>query len=443
MKIVDQIIHSKWVIPMHGDTKLLTDTAVIIDKGVILELTPSILARQNYSSESVSDLDNHVIFPGLINCHTHSPMNLFRGLADDLPLMTWLNQHIWPAEQKIITPETTKLGSQLAIAEMIRGGTTCFNDSYLFPEATADAVNESGIRATIGLLVFNVPTKWSDNETHALAKAERILNHRLETQTNVHWSMAPHGPYSVCNQSLERIRDLSQEYDIPVHIHLNETLDEINMSMKTYSMRPIERLSTLGLMNERLIAVHMVHVNDNDMNHIKNSGIHIVHSPESNLKLGSGIAPIKRYQNAQLNIALGTDGAASNNDLDMIGEMRTASLIAKAANQDPTCLDAYSVMEMATINGAKALGIDHLTGSLEPGKHADITAYDLSDYWQQPVYNPIAHLVYSGNRLAVSDVWVKGKQLLKHKTLTTIDTQALHTRLNGIMEEISPLVTGR
>ena len=442
MKNVDQIIHPKWIIPVNDNADLLHSTSVVIDQGKILCLLPRSEVEQKYISSNVTTLDNHVIFPGFVNCHTHSPMNLFRGLADDLPLMTWLNDHIWPAEQKIITPETTKLGSQLAIAEMIRGGTTCFNDSYLFPEATAEAAIESGIRATLGLLIFNVPTQWSNNEAKAIEKAETILQKRIEKDQNIYWSIAPHGPYSVCDQSLQRIKHMSEHYNTQVHIHLHETLDEINMSIKEHGVRPIQRLVNLGIVNEKLIAVHMVHVNDEDMELIKNTGAHIVHSPESNLKLGTGIAPINQFKQSELNIALGTDGAASNNDLDMIGEMRTASLIGKAATHDPSSFDAHSVLKMATLNGAKALGIDHLTGSIEAGKQADITAYDLSGCWQQPVYNPIAHLVYSGNRLAISDVWVSGKRLLRNKKLTSIDTQLLLTELDKLADDIRPLKTG-
>jgi 5-methylthioadenosine/S-adenosylhomocysteine deaminase len=441
MKKVDYIIHPKWIIPINQNAELLTQSSVIIDNGKILCLLPTAEANQKYTSENTTTLENHVILPGFINCHTHTPMNLFRGLADDLPLMDWLTQHIWPAEQKIINPQTTKLGSQLAIAEMIRGGTTCFNDHYLFPESTAEAVIESGIRATLGLLVFNVPTLWSNDEAEALDKAEKILKKRFDQDPNIHWSIAPHAPYSVSDRSLQRIKELSEQYHIPIHIHLHETLNEIEMSIKEHGVRPIQRFKNLGLLNDKLIAVHMVHVNQEDLDLIKESGAHVVHCPESNLKLGTGFAPISTYQKSQMNIGLGTDGAASNNDLDMIGEMRTASLIAKAKTQDPTQLDAHSVLKMATLNGAKALGIDHLTGSLEAGKQADITAFDLSDYWQQPVYNPIAHLVYSGNRLSVSDVWVSGKRLLKNKKLTTIDTTVLQDELNKITGEIKPLMT--
>ncbi len=436
MQKANTLIHARWVIPNSPGTTFLENTSIIIENDKIIDILPTSECKKQYESENTINLDQHVIMPGLINAHTHTPMNLFRGLADDLPLMDWLNHHIWPAEKAIITADTVSLGSRLAIAEMIRGGTTCFNDHYFFPEATEKEVLHAGIRACLGLQIFNVPTLWSQNEDEAIDKALDILHRRYQQHDRVTWSIAPHAPYSVSNATLSKIRELSLQYHLPVHIHLHETEDEINMSLKEHSMRPIERLKKLDLVNDKLVAVHMVHLNELDYTQLKNTGTHIVHSPESNLKLGGGIAPMSTLSERGFNIALGTDGAASNNDLDMFGEMRTASFIAKGSTHDSTALNAHTILKMATINGAKTLGIDHLTGSIEKQKQADIIAIDLSDYWQQPVFNPIAHLVYSGNRLSVSDVWVAGKQLLHQKQLCTISESDLLEQTKEISYKI-------
>jgi 5-methylthioadenosine/S-adenosylhomocysteine deaminase len=437
---VDKIIHARWLIPLDKNDRFLENHSIIIDDGKIINISARNLAEKEFESDNITSLDHHIALPGFINCHTHSPMNLFRGVADDLPLKQWLTEHIWPAEQNIITPETTQLGSLLAIAEMIRGGTTCFNDHYFFPEATENAAISSGIRASLGLQVFNVETLWSKNETEALNKAEHILARRHNKHPNINWTIAPHAPYSVNDDALKHIKTLSEQYNIPVHMHIHETQQEIDSSLHEHACRPLARLQKFNLLNNKLLAVHMVHLNHEDLTTIEGSDIQVVHSPESNLKLGSGIAPIHQLHKKGFNIALGTDGAASNNDLDMIGEMRTASLIAKGSTQNPTALNAYEVLKMACINGARALGIDHLTGSLEIGKQADIIALDISDYWQQPIFNPVTHLVYTGNRMSITDSWVNGRQILKNQQLTTINVEELLLQLNEIRATTTPFV---
>jgi 5-methylthioadenosine/S-adenosylhomocysteine deaminase len=438
MQEVDKILLARWVIPLQSQNEYLEHTAVVINNGKIIDIVPNDQINTKYLSNNVLSLDQHALLPGFINSHTHSPMNLFRGIADDLPLMQWLTNHIWPAEQNTITPDTVTLGSQLAIAEMIRGGTTCFNDHYFFPESTEQVAIQTGIRACLGLQVFNVKTLWSNNEAEAIAKAKDILHRRFNTHPNITWSIAPQGPYSVDNNALKQIKLISEQYEIPVHIHMHETQAEIHKSLQDYGCRPLERFHNLGLINDKLLAVHMVHINAEEIRTITDKNVNIVHSPESNLKLGSGIAPIYQLQQAGANIALGTDGAASNNDLDMIGEMRTASLLAKGITNNAAALNSYDILKMATINGARALGIDTITGSLESGKQADIIAIDLSDVWQQPILNPVSHIVYSGNRLSVSDCWVNGKQLLKNKQLTTINASELLTKLKKVTTRIEP-----
>jgi len=302
--------------------------------------------------------------------------------VDDL--MEWLEKHIWPAEADIINEDSVEIGSKLAIAEMLRTGTTCFNDHYMFPQATAVAVKETGIRACLGLQMMDVPTKWAKNGAEALEKGHAIFK-AFQHHPLITWAWAPHAPYTTTDETFIKLRDLNENLQLPVHIHLHETKQEIKGSVEQYGKRPIERLNDLGLLSSKFIAVHMVESNQSDIEIAQAQQIHIVHSPESNLKLGSGFAPVADFLNANINVALATDGAASNNDLNMFGEMQTAALVAKAQSQNPTTLPAMQALEMATINGAKALGLEKEIGSLEIGKAADVVAIDFSADYLQPV----------------------------------------------------------
>jgi 5-methylthioadenosine/S-adenosylhomocysteine deaminase len=358
--------------------------------------------------------------PGFINNHTHAAMSLLRGLADDLPLMTWLNDHIWPAEKKWVSDTFVEAGSELAIAEMIRGGTTCFNDMYFFPEATARVVDQCGIRASLGMTVIDFPSAWAANIEEYLYKGQQLHDHtRHHSRITTHY--AAHAPYTVPDHALERIIMNAEELDIPISMHIHETAGEIAQSVEQIGVRPLERLNNLGLLSPRLIAVHMTQLNEQEIRWCADAGVHIAHCPESNLKLASGFCPIAELDQLGINITLGTDGAASNNDLDMFGEMRQAALLAKAVAQDASAIPAHKALEMATINGAKALGLENKTGSLEKGKAADIIAIDLSDIESQPCYDVVSQLVYATGRDKVTDVWVDGKQLLKERQLTTLN----------------------
>lgn len=424
MDRIDQLISARWVLPIAPENIVLEHHSVAIHKGRILDVLPTAEAEKCYQAQQKITLKDHALMPGLINAHAHTPMNLFRGLADDLNLMDWLQNHIWPAEGEIINESSVAIGSELAIAEMLRTGTTCFSDHYMFPQVTAEVVKKTGIRACLGLQMMDVPTKWAKDGAEALEKGLAIYR-RAEAEPRITWAFAPHAPYTTTDETFQKLADMNRELNLPIHIHLHETQHEIDESIKQYGKRPIQRLQDLGILSSKLIAVHMTQLNDEDIRLLQNTGAHVVHCPESNLKLASGFAPIKKLMDAGINIAIGTDGAASNNDLNMFGELQTAALLAKAQSGDPTCLPASRALEMATMHGAKALGLENEIGSIETGKMADLIAVDLSSYITQPVYHPISHLVYAVNALQVSHVWVAGKTLLENAALVHMNTDAL------------------
>lgn len=419
-KHVNTLIHARWIVPIAPKNNVLEHYSIAIQAGKIIDLLPTDEAKIKYQAENTIERQHHVIMPGLINTHTHTPMNLFRGLADDLPLMDWLNNHIWPAEQKIINAESVYAGSRLAIAEMIRTGTTCFNDHYFFPTETARAVLDMGLRASLGHVIMNVPTDWAQDETGYLEKAQKSLENKPDSD-RLSWTIAPHAPYTNSDSSLSKAKSLANQYDLRMHVHLHETQNEIDIDLGNHNKRPMQRFHDLGLLDEKFIAVHMVHLNDEEIDLAQSTGLTVSHNPQSNMKLASGFARINDLMKAGVNVCLGTDGAASNNDLDMFSEAQSASFLSKAASGDPTALDAMTTLELATINGAKALGIDDKVGSLEVGKDADLIAVDLSHCNTQPIYNPISHLAYAVNSHQVSDTWVAGKQLLSDSSFTDCD----------------------
>ncbi len=424
MQPIDTLIHARWIAPVEPDDLVLENHSLAIHEGLILDCLPSGEARRKYTSPQERDLGGHLLIPGLINAHTHAAMSLFRGLADDLPLMAWLNEHIWPAESTWICDEFVFDGTQLAVAEMLRGGTTCFNDMYFFPDETARAASLAGMRAVVGLIMIDFPTAWAANPDEYLSKG-LALQDEYRNDPLISTAFAPHAPYTVSDAPLRKIQTYAEEVDIPVHIHLHETDDEIRGSVEQHRQRPMQRLDGLGLLSPRLLAVHMTHLEDDEIQRAAATGIHVVHCPESNLKLASGFCPAARLMQAGVNVALGTDGAASNNDLDMMGEMRSAALLGKAVSGDASAIPAATALSMATLNGARALGLDHVTGSLVKGKAADVVAVHLGELESQPVYHPVSQLVYAASRHQVSDVWVGGRHLVKERRLTTLDEQAI------------------
>lgn len=423
---VDSIIFASYILPVVPKATILTDHAIIVDNGLILSILPQNEVEARYIASKQQTFENHVIMPGLINAHGHAAMTLFRGLADDLPLMEWLNDHIWPAEGKWVSEEFVYDGTQLAIAEMLRSGTSCFSDMYFFPEMAAKAAAEMGIRAQLCCPILDFPTAWGTGPDEYIQKS-LTLYEKYKNDNSINIALGPHAPYTVSNGPLEKIKKLAIEKSIPVQIHLHETQFEVDEAIANSGIRPIQRLANLGLISNDLAlqCVHMTALTDEDITILQNSCAHIIHCPESNLKLASGFCETDKLLKQKINVALGTDGAASNNDLDMFGEMRTAALIAKPVANDASAFDAITAIEAATINGAKALGIEHLTGSLEPGKSADFIALDLNKLNSRPSYNIFSDIVYSVSSHQVSDHWVQGKHLLKDGKFTTINETAI------------------
>jgi 5-methylthioadenosine/S-adenosylhomocysteine deaminase len=424
---VDLLIEAAWVLPVEPHGVVLLDHALAVTGDRIVELLPIAAARDKYRAAQVVQLPRHALLPGLVNAHTHNPMTLMRGLADDLPLMEWLNNHIWPAEARAMGPEFVRDGVELAVAEMLRGGTTTCSENYFFPDVIAATYKRLGFRAMVGLPVIEYPSAWASSRDEYFEKATAVHDD-FRRDPLISTCFAPHAPYTVSDASFERIRMLSDQLDVPVHLHLHETAQEVEDSRREHGVRPIQRIQGLGLLNRSLIAVHMTQLNDSEIDAIARAGVSVVHCPESNLKLASGFCPVAKLQAAGVNVALGTDGCASNNDLDMFGEMRTAALLAKGVAGDPRALDAVAALRMATLDGAQAIGLGEAIGSLVAGKQADMIAVRLDQIESVPFYHLASQLVYAGNRREVSDVWIAGRRQLADGVLQGLDTTELRAR---------------
>lgn len=420
----DLIIEAGWVVPVVPHGVVLADHAVVVSGGAIVAVLPTAEARARYQARQVVSRPDAALVPGLVNAHTHNPMTLLRGVADDLPLKVWLQQHIWPIEAAVISPGFVADGVSLAIAEMLRGGTTCCNENYFFPDVQAATYRQHGFRARVGLPVIDFPTAWAASDDEYFDRAGEVHD-QWRDDPLVATAFAPHAPYTVSDANFERVRLLSDQLDIPVHLHLHETAQEVQQSVEQHGQRPIVRIERLGLFNDRLIAVHMTQLTEAEIHLCAERGVSVVHCPESNLKLASGFCPACALDRAGVNLAIGTDGCASNNDLDMVGETRTAALLAKAVAQDAAALDAFTALRAATLGGARAIGFDHLVGSLEPGKQADIACIDLAALETQPLHNVVSQLVYAAGRHQVRDVWIAGVRKLADYRLADMDADAL------------------
>ena len=420
----DLLIEAGWVVPVQPHGVVLEDHAVAVSGGRIVAVLPTAQARERFAATEVVQRPEAVLVPGLVNAHAHSPMSLLRGIADDLPLMTWLQQHIWPVEAAVIGPEFVADGVALAIAEMLRGGTTCANENYFFPDVQAAVYKRHGFRALVGLPVINFPTAWARSDDEYFDKGCEVHD-AWRSDPLVGTAFAPHAPYTVSDANFERVRMLADQLDVQVHLHTHETAQEVEQSQAKHGQRPLARLDRLGLVNDRLIAVHMTQLTDAEIALCAARGVSVVHCVESNLKLASGFCPACALQRAGVNLAIGTDGCASNNDLDMFGELRTAALLAKAVANDATALDAASALRAATLGGAQALGLGERIGSIEPGKDADLVCVDLSALETQPLHHVLSQLVYATGRQQVSDVWIAGRRKLDRRELVDIDTAAV------------------
>lgn len=424
MRLVDTLIHARHVVPIEPEGQVLDDHAVAVADGLIVAVLPSAEARATFSAVDVVERPNHVLMPGLVNTHTHAAMTLMRGLSDDLALMDWLEGHVWPTEAKYVSPEFVRAGTELAIAEFIKGGVTCFNDMYFFPDVVAATAEHHGIRAGVGLIVIEFPSAWARTPDEYFSKGIELAQ-SLRGSKLIKPVFAPHAPYTVSDDSLKRIRTLSAELNIPVQIHLHETAFEVESSVKQYGVRPFARLRELGLIGPDVMAVHMTQLSTDEITEAARSNLKVIHCPESNLKLASGFCPVDKLLEAGVCVGLGTDGAASNNDLDLLGEMRTAALLAKAVAQDARALPAAKALRMATLDGARALGRDAEIGSIVPGKAADLIALDFKRIATVPLYSVISHLVYAAQSSQVSDVWIAGRRKLKDSQLVDMNEAAI------------------
>lgn len=426
------ILKARWVLPMSPGSDLLNEHALVMSGERIAAVLPWAQAEARYPDALLVELPDHVLIPGLINGHTHSAMSLLRGVVDDVPLKVWLNKHIWPLERRWVSEDWTYQGSLLSAAEALRGGVTYLNDMYFYPAAMARAAIDSGIRAGVSINVIDFPTGYAANADEYIARGLEAYE-QFKGQPSLDWTSAPHAPYTVSDETFVQLRELALKHGMKMHCHIHETQAEVDDSLKQYGIRPLERLNRLGLLNEQMLAVHMVHLSAAEIEMLSRQGVHLVHNPNSNLKLASGICPVSALEAAGVNVILGSDGAASNNRQDMLGEIRAAALLAKGSSGDPTCVSARSALEMATIRAARAIGRGDDLGSLEVGKFADVVAVSLASLECRPVYNPMAQLVYVAGREHVSDVWVGGRQVLKGRELTTIDQGALLDRIEFIV----------
>lgn len=423
-QICDLLIEAGYVVPVEPHAVVLENHAVAVKDGAIVAILPTNEARARFEAKETVSRPEAALIPGLVNAHAHNPMTLLRGVADDLPLKVWLQEHIWPVEGAVIGPDFVADGVTLAIAEMLRGGTTCVNENYFFPDVQAAIYKRHGFRARVGLPVIDFPTAWAKSDDEYFDRAGEVHD-QWRHDALIATAFAPHAPYTVSDENFERIRMLADQLDVPVHLHLHETAQEVAQSQEKHGQRPFARMDRLGLVNDRLIAVHMTQLTPAEIALCAERGVSVVHCPESNLKLASGFCPACALQRAGVNLAIGTDGAASNNDLDMFGETRTAAILAKAVADDAAGFDAFSALRAATLGGAKTMGFDHLVGTIEVGKQADLVCVDLSALETQPLHHVVSQLIYASGRHQVSDVWIAGKPKLRGRELIGMDVAGI------------------
>ena len=423
---VDLRLDARWIVPVEP-AGVLEQHTLLVDAGRIVALVPGAEADRDYIARERVALPTHVLLPGLVNAHTHAAMTLLRGIADDLPLQSWLEQHICPRETRFLSPDFVHDGTLIAAGEMLLGGVTCCADQYFFPDAAARAYRQSGMRAFLGLPVLDFPTPYAA-DAHAYLQAGLAARDTWKHEARLSFALAPHAPYTVGDASWEKIVVYARQLDLPIQTHLQETRTELEQSLAVYAMSPLARLDRLGVTASDFIAVHAVHLLDSDVDLLATHGCQVVHCPTSNLKLASGLAPVTRLQARGINVALGSDGAASNNRLDLLAEMRLASLVAKVAESDAAALPAATALRMATLGGATALGLDAEIGSLRPGKQADAFSVNLAAFQHLPCYDPLSHLVHVAGRDQVSDVWVAGQRLVQAGSLATLDAAELSAR---------------
>ncbi len=430
------------VVTMDGEKQIWHDGALLVRDGKIADVGNASNMIKMYPEENRQDMDGAVIMPGLVNTHTHAPMSFFRGLADDLPLMTWLNKYIWPIEKSMIDEDFIRWGVRLAMLEMLASGTTLFSDMYFFEDVMAEEVTSAGMRALLGEGVIDFPTPDSKTPDEQLEHLERLFK-KYHGSDSIRISVCAHSPYTCSSDLLTKTKKFARRMKARYHIHVAETKGEQGAVKEARENEsPAAYLDRLGILDENTIAAHSVWLSDEDIEIYKNRGVSVSHNPSSNLKLGSGIAPIPAMMKAGVNVTLGTDGAASNNSLNMFNEMRLASLIHKGVTLDPEVCGAYSILEAATINGAKALGLDDVTGSLEIGKQADFIVVSMERAGMRPLYDPVSHLVYSASAEDVKKVYVDGKLLYRDGEYFTLNKDEIFEAADAMAKRIRDAVKG-
>jgi len=428
MQHCDILIAPRWCVPVDAAGAIHEDYAVAVSDDRIIDVLPLDEAKAAYQPSVLVERPGHLLIPGLVNTHTHAAMTLFRGLADDMPLESWLRDGIWPAEKRWVSAEMVRDGTELAIAEMLKAGVTCFSDQYFFPEIVAETAVDLHMRAVVGTPVVDFPTAWADSTAEYLNKGADLVHDPYADHPLISTCFAPHSTYALSDASMTALRVLADQLDVPIQMHLHETAAEVEDAVQETGKRPLERLADLGLLNASLLAVHAVHVTPFEVEQMAAAGVGVAHCPRSNLKLASGIAPVAGFLAAGITVGIGTDGAASNNVLDVLSELRTAALLAKVATADAGALSAMDALRLGTISAAKALRRDHEIGSIEAGKWADLTCVDLMRCNSQPVYDPVSQLVYTARADQITDVWVAGRHQVDNGHLTGVDTESLFKR---------------
>ena len=444
---VDILLTNAHVLSMDEQLTQYDPGALAVRGDSIVAVGPEAEIKKEYAAKETFDCCGKILMPGLVNAHTHVPMTLLRGLADDLRLDVWLQGYMWPVEREFVSPEFVRLGTQIACAEFIRSGVTTFNDMYFFEEEVAKATAEAGLRAVCGQSVLKFPTSDAPSYEDAMARARDFIQtwkgHELIVP-----AIAPHAPYTTTADMLRETAELAKEFDVPLHIHLAETSFEVENMREEQGMPVIPYVKKQGLFEAKVIAAHCVHIDPGEIRTLKNHGAGVAHNPSSNLKLASGFAPVTKMLEAGLNVGIGTDGPASNNNLDMFEEMRLASFVAKAASNDPTSVPAQTALTMATRLGAQALHLGHLTGSLTPGRRADLIVVDLSPVHNSPRFrrdpnNAYAQIVYAAKSADVSDVMVNGKWLMRDRQLLTLNEGELLDQASEIAKKIDAFLIAR
>jgi 5-methylthioadenosine/S-adenosylhomocysteine deaminase len=434
-KSVDLIISGGTIVTMNQERRLIENGAVAIQKSEIVAVGTSGEIARKFLAKQTINAQNKVVIPGLINTHTHIPMSLFRGISDDLDLQEWLTKYIFPAEAKNVTEEFVRAGTRLGLAEMIRGGTTTYCDMYYFEDAIADETAKAGVRGVLGETIIDFPVPDNKTNAEAMAYAEKFIN-KWKNHSLIVPALAPHAPYTVSTEHLNQIRKLSDKLNATVVIHVAETQKEVSDIFKQYGSRPVAYLAKIGFLNNRTIAAHVVFADDGEMDLLKKFGVGIAHNPQSNMKLASGVAPIPQMLSKNLPVGLGTDGAASNNDLNMWEEMDTAAKLHKVFSGDPKVVSAMQAFEMATIRAARALHLENLIGSIETGKRADIAIVDFDGLHQTPRFNVYSSLVYSTKASDVRTVIINGRVIMLNRRLLTLDENDIKNTANAYRRKI-------